>query len=64
MADVFDFEIDIHGARIVVAKLPLMPGCLDDGTIDANIRALKDNLDAVAAKMKVAVRLQRMRSGF
>jgi len=41
-----------------------MPGCLDDGTIDANIKALKDNLDAVAATMKVAVRLQAMRPDF
>jgi hypothetical protein len=58
MANAFDFEIDIHGARVVAARLPLMPACLDDGTIDANIRALKDDLDAVAVKMKAAVRPQ------
>ena len=52
MANAFDFEIDIHGARVVAARLPLMPACLDDGTIDANIRALKDDLDAVAVKIK------------
>jgi predicted homoserine dehydrogenase-like protein len=35
---VFDFEIDISGARVVVAKDPLMVRCLSDGEIDANVK--------------------------
>jgi hypothetical protein len=27
MANAFDFEIDMHGARVVAARLPLMPAC-------------------------------------
>ena len=61
---VFDFKIDIHGAKVVVVREPLMAGCLDDGTIDANIKALKDELDAVAVKMKPAVRKQAMQPDF
>jgi hypothetical protein len=34
------------------------PGCADDGAIDAAIEALKDDLDAVAAEMKAAIRRQ------
>ena len=57
---VFDFEIDVfHGARVVVKREPLCAGCLSDGEIDANIKLLKDDLDAVAKRMKEAVRKQR-----
>jgi hypothetical protein len=56
---VFDYEIDQHGAKVVVARTPMMPGCLTDCEIDANIKLLKEDLDAVAAKMKTAVRKQR-----
>jgi hypothetical protein len=55
---VFDFEIDIQGARVVAQVEPLCGGCLSDGEIDANIRLLKDDLDAVAERMKIAVRAQ------
>jgi hypothetical protein len=60
MANAFDFDIDIHGARVVPAKTPLMPACLSEGEIDWNIKALKDDLDAVAVKMKAAVRLRAL----
>jgi hypothetical protein len=56
---VFDYEIDMNGARIVAAVTPLHGGCLSDGEVDANIRALKDDLDAVGARMKVAIRRQK-----
>jgi hypothetical protein len=56
---VFDFEINQHGARVVAVKDPLTAGCLSDGEIDTNIRLLKEDLDAVAARMKLAVRKQR-----
>jgi hypothetical protein len=55
---VFDFAINISGARVVVAREPLCPGCTCDGEIDANIKLLKDDLDAVAERMKAAVRKQ------
>jgi hypothetical protein len=54
---VFDYEINFSGAR-VVAREPLCPRCLHDGEIDANIKALKDDLDAVAKRMKEALRQQ------
>jgi hypothetical protein len=61
MAGAFDFKIDSNGARIVVARLPLTPDCTDDDAIDAVIEALKHDLDAVAPKMKAAVRRQARR---
>ena len=36
----FDFEINIHGARVIVVRTPLCAGCHSDGEIDANIEAL------------------------
>ena len=57
----FDYEIDINGARVVVARKPLHPACLSDGEIDFHINALKAELDRVARKMKRAVREQRTR---
>ena len=53
---VFDFEIDIHGARVVVVREPLHGGCLSDNEVDANIAQLKENLDSVAGRMKRAIR--------
>jgi hypothetical protein len=35
---------------MIVVRKPLMPRCLSDGEIDANIRSLKQELDAVALK--------------
>ena len=56
---VFDYEIDVHGARVIVQREPLCPGCLSDGEVDAQVRLLKDDLDAVARRMKVAIVKQR-----
>lgn len=56
--DIFDFDIDIHGARVVVRFHPLCSACLTDGEVDANIQLLKDDLDAVAGRMKAAIRAQ------
>jgi hypothetical protein len=54
---VFDFEMDgLHGARIVIRQEPISSACLSDGEIDAQIVMLKDNLDAVAKRMKEAIR--------
>ena len=56
--DVFDFRVDIHGARVVVIREPLMPNCLTDGEIDGHIKRVKDELDAVSMKMKAALHLR------
>ncbi len=56
---VFDYDIDIHGAWVVVRRYPICPGCLSDGEIDAQIKLLKDDLDEVAKRMKSAVLKQR-----
>ena len=55
---IFDFEIDIYGARVVVRKEPLCLGCMSDGEVDLQINLLKENLDDVAKRMKEAIRKQ------
>jgi hypothetical protein len=58
----FDFTIDIHGAAVVSRRgVRLCPGCLSDGEVDAQIQLLKDDLDAVATRMKKAIREQATR---
>jgi hypothetical protein len=54
----FDFEIDFHGACVVPATSQLCHRCLSDTEVDANIQALKDDLDAVAKRMKRAIRAE------
>ncbi len=49
---VFDFEMDINGAQVIVKRAPICPGCLSVGEVDAQIALLKADLDAVAKKMK------------
>ncbi|MCA8878610.1 MAG: hypothetical protein KDA73_01370 [Rhodobacteraceae bacterium] len=59
MADtikVFDFEYTASGALVVVRREPLCPGCMSDGEVDAQIALLKEDLDAVAVRMKRAIR--------
>ena len=55
---VFDFDINAHGASVVVYRELLSSRCLDDGEVDGQIRLLKEDLDAVAAQMKAAIRKQ------
>jgi len=54
----FDFEIDINGARVTTAQHPLCPGCLSDREVDAQVKLLTDDLEAVAERMKQAIREQ------
>ena len=61
---VFDFDSDIHGARVVLRREPICAGCLTDGEIDTNIKLLKDDLDAVAVRMKAAVQKQKKKPLF
>jgi hypothetical protein len=60
--EVFDFDIDTHGARVVVRLHPLCSGCHTDREVDANIKRLKDDLDAVAERMKAALQEQAGKS--
>jgi hypothetical protein len=58
---VFDFEMGMGGAAVVAAgrdgnRSRLCPGCLSDGEVDAQIQLLKADLDAVAVRMKKAIR--------
>jgi len=57
----FDFEISIHGAKVVAAREPLMSNSMSDGEIDAHIKRLKNELDQVGEEMKAAVRMQALR---
>jgi hypothetical protein len=54
----FDIEIDPHGARIIAVRTSLCPGCLSDGEVDAHVRRLKEELDAVAKRAKRLIRDQ------
>ena len=61
--NVFDFEMNISGAAIVAAgndgnRSRLSSRCLSDGEVDGQIRLLKADLDAVAIRMKKAIREQ------
>ncbi|TDE35058.1 hypothetical protein [Antarcticimicrobium sediminis] len=58
MSKNFGFEIDLHGARVVVEREPLHSACSTDSQIDHDISALKSELDRLAVKMKKAVREQ------
>lgn len=60
--EVFDFDIDTHGARVVVRLHPLCSGCLTDREVDANIKLLKEDLEAVAGRMKAALQMQDHKS--
>ena len=55
--DKFHVEHGIHGARVVARTHQLTPGCTADVDIDANIRMLKDDLDACAKEMKRLIKI-------
>lgn len=64
----FDFDTDIHGARVIVIhparhpadrrQTPLHPACANDDEVDFHVGALKDQLDQLAIAMKQAIREQ------
>jgi len=54
----FSFEIDIHGAKVIAAKSFIGNACLSNAEVDGVIAALKADLDALAPKMKAAIKLQ------
>jgi hypothetical protein len=62
--DVFDIETDIHGAKVVVTRTPLMPGCRSDGEINYHIDRLIAELDGLRPKMKAANRVQNLKPDF
>lgn len=53
---VFGFEYDFNGAYVVVRREPICNACLSDSEVDAQMRLLKEDLDAVAKQMKKAIR--------
>lgn len=55
MKNPFQYEIDIHGARVLPVREPLCSACLSDGEIDYQIAYLKADLDRVAKLMKKAI---------
>ena len=60
--EVFDFDIDSHGARVIVRHHPLCSGCRTGREVDANIKLLKQDLDAVAGRMKAALQAHSSKS--
>ena len=52
----FYFECDAQGGVIKANTLHLSARCLCDGEVDDYVKMLKDDLDAVAGKMKKAIR--------
>ena len=60
--EVFDFDINSDGARVIVRLHPLCSGCHTDREVDANIKLLKEDLDAVAERMKTALKVQASKS--
>ena len=60
----FDFEIDASGARVVVVKEPLTSAALSDGELEWQIKALKNDLDALLPEMKKAIQAQRTKPIF
>lgn len=57
----FDFDISHIGAKVIDAETrsQLSNHCLTDGEVDHQIKLLKEDLDAVAKRMKKAILAQR-----
>lgn len=54
---VFDFrESWPHGLQIFATSDPLMPAVVSEDEIETQVQAMKDDLDAVAARMKKALK--------
>jgi hypothetical protein len=51
----FDFEIGSRGTLIVPSGSQMVPHWLSDDEVDAGIQALKDDLNAVAVRIKAAL---------
>ncbi len=59
---IFGFEIDVNGAKIIVVNKPQLGGCLSDGEIDGQISMIKSELDQLAKKMKKAIKEQELKN--
>lgn len=60
----FDLEENSGGVSVVSTKTRLHAGCMSDGEIDQHIQILKDELDDVGKRMKVALRALKRRPMF
>ena len=52
----FDYECDAQGAVFKSVSRDLSAKCLSDREVDEYVTMLKDDLDAVAKRMKKAIR--------
>lgn len=62
--DAFDFEKGSGGVSVVSTKHLLHSGCTSEDQVDRNIQLLKDELDDVAKRMKVAMQDRKSRPIF
>jgi hypothetical protein len=62
--NVFGFECGTSGAAVILVREPITPLCMNDAEVDWNIKLLKENLDAVALKMKKAILEQAKKPDF
>ncbi len=52
----FDFECDARGAVLKTVSTKLSARCLTDGEVDEYVFWLKEDLDAIAVRMKAAIK--------
>jgi len=55
----FRIEYDVHGATLWLGEERLTTACMGDGEVNHEITMLKDDLDAMAKKMKAKIRAAR-----
>ena len=60
----FKFEEGLHGLTLAAKTYELSAACLDESEVDFWIGAMKDDLDAIAAKMKARLSKRRLESAF
>lgn len=61
---VFQYDVDIHGARVKVGEVVLTQSASADSEVDYCIQQLKDDLDAIASEMKKAIKIQAQKPDF
>ena len=56
--NVFDVDMTIHGARVLVGREPVTLRCLTESEVDVEIHRLEQYLHEVESGMKKAIRKQ------
>lgn len=62
--EAFDFEENPDGVSVISIKSRLNAGCMSEGQVDKHIQVLKNELDEVGRRMKVALQNREVRSLF